>query len=122
MSLPSVDAGTEPDELDVVLVVLIVLVVLTARCTVVLVVAVFAVVVLDVATVLVVAVLDVTTVLVVEVATGTVIGTATLAGAAFQLAIVNEPQSLLSKLLIRPNSLWSIDTPQRALTDIQSPR
>ena len=107
MSLASVDAGTEPDELEVVLVVLIVLVVLAARCTVVLVVAVFAVVVLDVATVLVV-----------EVATGTV----TPAGAAFQLAIVNEPQSLLSKLLIRPNSLWSIDKPQRALTDIQSPR
>ena len=111
MSLASVDAGTEPDELEVVLVVLIVLVVLAARCTVVLVVAVFAVVVLDVATVLVV-----------ELATGTVIGTATPAGAAFQLAIVNEPQSLLSKLLIRPNSLWSIDKPQRALTDIQSLR
>ena len=120
--MASVDAGTEPDELEVVLVVLIVLVVLAARCNVVLVVAVFAVVVLAVATVLVVAVLDVATVLVVKVATGTVIGTATLAGAAFQLAIVNEPQSLLSKLLIRPNSLWSIDKPQRAFTDIQSPR
>jgi hypothetical protein len=65
MSLASVDAGTEPDELEVVLVVLIVQVVLAARCTVVLVVAVFAVVVLDVATVLVV-----------ELATGTVIGSA----------------------------------------------
>ena len=102
MSLASVDAGTELDELVVAA---------AEPCTVVLVAAVIDVVVLDVATVLVV-----------ELATGTVIGTATPAGAAFQLAIVNEPQSLLSKLLIRPNSLWSIDKPQRALTDIQSPR
>ena len=102
MSLASVDAGTELDELVVAA---------AEPGTVVL-----------VATVIDVVVLDVATVLVVELATGTVIGTATPAGAAFQLAIVNEPQSLLSKLLIRPNSLWSIDKPQRALTDIQSPR
>ena len=79
MSLASVDAGTEPDELEVVLVVLIVQVVLAARCTVVLVVAVFAVVVLDVATVLVV-----------ELATGTVIGSAQ------QYSLVQHSNSQLS--------------------------
>ena len=78
MSLASVDAGTE---LEVELVVL------------------------DVPTVLVETVLDVATVLVVVVIAGTVIGTATTTGAALQLAIVSDPQSLLSKLLIRPNSL-----------------
>ena len=104
--MASVDAGTELDEL----------VVATAEPgTVVLVAAVIDVVVLDVATVLVVAVLDVVTVLVVTVLVvtvlvvvviaGTVIGTATATGAALQLAIVSDPQSLLSKLLIRPNSL-----------------
>ena len=104
MSLASVDAGTELDEL----------VVAAEPGTVVLVATVIDVVVLDVATVLVVAVLDVVTVLVVTVLVvvviagtviGTVIGTATATGAALQLAIVNDPQSLLSKLLIRPNSL-----------------
>ena len=96
--MASVDAGTELDEL-------VVLVVPAEPCTVVLVAAVIDVVVLDVATVLVVAVLDVVTVLVVVVTAGTVIGTATTTGAALQLAIVSDPQSLLSKLLIRPNSL-----------------
>ena len=43
-------------------------------------------------------------------------------GAAFQPAIVNPEQSLFNKFLTRPNSLWSIDKPQRALTEIQSPR
>ena len=43
-------------------------------------------------------------------------------GAALQPAIVNPEQSLFNKFLIRPNSLWSIDKPQRALTEIQSPR
>ena len=100
MSLASVDAGTELDEL----------VVAAEPGTVVLVATVIDVVVLDVATVLAVAVLDVVTVLVVTVlvvvvTAGTVIGTATTTGAALQLAIVNDPQSLLSKLLIRPNSL-----------------
>ena len=101
MSLASVDAGTELDELVVAA---------AEPGTVVLVAAVIDVVVLDVATVLVVAVLDVVTVLVVTVLivvviAGTVIGTATTTGAALQLAIVSDPQSLLSKLLIRPNSL-----------------
>ena len=43
-------------------------------------------------------------------------------GAALQPAIVNPEQSLFNKFLIRPNSLWSIDKPHRALTEIQSPR
>ena len=43
-------------------------------------------------------------------------------GAVLQPAIVNPEQSLFNKFLIRPNSLWSIDKPQRALTEIQSPR
>ena len=43
-------------------------------------------------------------------------------GAALQPAIVNPEQSLFNKFLARPNSLWSIDKPQRALTEIQSPR
>jgi hypothetical protein len=43
-------------------------------------------------------------------------------GAALQPAIVNPVQSLFNKFLTRPNSLWSIDKPQRALTEIQSPR
>ena len=43
-------------------------------------------------------------------------------GAALQPAIVNPEQSLFNKFLTRPNSLWSIDRPQRALTEIQSPR
>ena len=43
-------------------------------------------------------------------------------GAALQLAIVSDEQSLFNKFLIRPNSLWSIDKFQRALTEIQSPR
>jgi len=43
-------------------------------------------------------------------------------GAALQPAIVNPEHSLFNKFLIRPNSLWSIDKPQRALTVIQSPR
>ncbi len=63
--------------------------------------------------VLVVAVLVVTvlvvTVLVVAVtagtASGTVSGTAIATGAALQLAIVSDAQSLANKLLIRPNSL-----------------
>ena len=88
MSLASVDAGTE---LEVELVVLDVPTVL--------VVTVLVVAVLDVVTVLVV------TVLIVVVIAGTVIGTAITTGAALQLAIVSDPQSLLSKLLIRPNSL-----------------
>ena len=111
MSLASVDAGTELDELvaaaepcTVVLVAAVIDVVVLDVATV-LVAAVIDVVVLDVATVLVVAVLDVVTVLVVVVIASTVIGTATTTGAALQLAIVNDPQSLLSKLLIRPNSL-----------------
>ena len=43
-------------------------------------------------------------------------------GAAFQPATVSPEQSLFNKFLTRPNSLWSIDKPQRALTEIQSPR
>ena len=43
-------------------------------------------------------------------------------GAALQPAIVNPEQSLFNKFFTRPNSLWSIDKPQRALTEIQSPR
>ena len=43
-------------------------------------------------------------------------------GTALQPAIVNPEQSLFNKFLTRPNSLWSIDKPQRALTEIQSPR
>ncbi len=69
-------------------------------CTVVLVATVLDVVtVLDVATVLVV------TVLVVTVVAGTVAGTTTNTGAALQLAIVSDAQSLANKLLMRPNSL-----------------
>ena len=43
-------------------------------------------------------------------------------GAALQPAIVCPEQSLFNKFLTRPNSLWSIDKPQRAFTEIQSPR
>ena len=57
---------------------------------------------------------------------GTVLaGTVTVVavtGAALQPAIVSPEQSLFNKFLTRPNSLWSIDKPQRALTEIQSPR
>ncbi len=57
---------------------------------------------------------------------GTVLtGTVTVVvanGAALQPAIVKPEQSLFNKFLTRPNSLWSIDKPQRALTEIQSPR
>ena len=56
--------------------------------------------VLDVVTVLVVTVL-VVTVIVVAVTAGTAIAT----GAALQLAIVSDAQSLANKLLMRPNSL-----------------
>ena len=56
-------------------------------------------------------------------ATVTVVaGALTKTGAALQPAIVNDEQSLANKFLIRPYSLWSIDRPQRALTEIQSPR
>ncbi len=75
---------------------------------VVLVVAVLVVTVL-VVTVLVVTVLVVTvlvvTVLVVAVTAGTASGTAIATGAALQLAIVSDAQSLANKLLMRPNSL-----------------
>ncbi len=60
-----------------------------------------------------------TMVLVVVVATVLIVGAT---GAALQLAIVSDEQSLFNKFLIRPNSLWSIDKLQRALTEIQSPR
>ena len=43
-------------------------------------------------------------------------------GAALQPAIVSPEQSLFNKFLIRPNWLCTIDKPQRALTEIQSPR
>ena len=43
-------------------------------------------------------------------------------GAALQPATVSPEQSLFNKFLTRPNSLWSIDKPQRALTELQSPR
>ena len=61
-------------------------------------------------------------VLVGAVLVGAVLVGAVLVGAALQPAIVNPEQSLFNKFLIRPNSLWSIDKPQRALTEIQSPR
>ena len=43
-------------------------------------------------------------------------------GAALQLAIVKVEHSFANKFLIRPNSLWSIDKPHRAFTEIQSPK
>ena len=43
-------------------------------------------------------------------------------GAALQPAIVSPEQSPFNKFLTRPNSLWSIDKPQRALIEIQSLR
>jgi hypothetical protein len=43
-------------------------------------------------------------------------------GAALQLAILKVEHSFVNKFLIRPNSLWSIDKPHRALTEIQSPK
>ena len=52
----------------------------------------------------------------------TVTGALTETGAVLQPAIVNDEQSLTNKFFIRPYSLWSIDRPQRALTEIQSPR
>ena len=91
--MTSADAGAVLDELVVELVELV------QPGTVVLVVTVF-----DVVTVLVVTVL-VVTVLVVIVIAGTVIGTETNTGAALQLAIVSDAQSLANKLLMRPNSL-----------------
>jgi hypothetical protein len=95
MSLTSTDAGVVLDELGVALVE----VVAVEPDTVVLVMTVLDVVVLDVA------VLDVAAVLVVIVIAGTAIGTAFNTGAATQLAIVSDVQSLANKLLMRPNSL-----------------
>ena len=92
--MTSTDAGVVLDELGVALVE----VVAVEPDTVVLVMTVLDVVVLDVA-VLDVVVLDVT------VMAGTVIGTAFNTGAATQLAIVSDVQSLANKLLMRPNSL-----------------
>ena len=43
-------------------------------------------------------------------------------GAALQLAIVKVEHSFANKFLTRPNSLWSIDRPHRAFTEIQSPK
>jgi hypothetical protein len=43
-------------------------------------------------------------------------------GAELQLAIVKVEHSFANKFLIRPNSLWSIDRPHRAFTEIQSPK
>ena len=43
-------------------------------------------------------------------------------GGALQLAIVKVEHSFANKFLIRPNSLWSIDRPHRAFTEIQSPK
>ena len=60
-----------------------------------------------------------TIVLVVVVATVLIVDAT---GAALQLAIVSDEQSLFNKFLTRPNSLWSIDKFQRTLTEIQSPR
>ena len=51
-----------------------------------------------------------------------VAGALTETGAALQPAIFNDEQSLANKFVIRPYSLWSIDRPQRAFTEIQSPR
>ena len=95
MSLTSTDAGAVLNELVVALVevVAVELGIVELEVTV------LDVVVLDVA------VLDVVTVLVVIVIAGTVIGTATNTGAALQLAIVSDVQSLANKLLMRPNSL-----------------
>ena len=59
---------------------------------------------------------------VVVVACAVVAGGLTETGAALQPAILNDEQSLANKFFIRPYSLWSIDRPQRALTEIQSPR
>ena len=99
MSLASVDPGTE---LEVELDVLGVATVLVET-------------VLDVATVLVAAELDVVVVagtviielvdVLVDVLVDITIGAATITGAALQLLIVNDPQSLSNKFLIRPNSL-----------------
>ena len=62
---------------------------------------------------------DVATVVVVVVV---VAGELEKTGAALQLAIVKVEHSLVNKFLIRPNSLWSIDRPHRAFTEIQSPK
>ena len=43
-------------------------------------------------------------------------------GTALQLATVKVEHSFANKFLIRPNSLWSIDRPHRAFTEIQSPK
>ena len=85
MSLTSTDAGAVLDELVVALV---------------------EVVAVELGIVeLEVTVLNVATVLVVIAVAGTVIGTATITGAALQLAIVSDAQSPANKLLMRPNSL-----------------
>lgn len=65
------------------------------------------------------AVVDEATVVVVVVV---VAGELEKTGAALQLAIVKVEHSLVNKFLIRPNSLWSIDRPHRAFTEIQSPK
>jgi len=65
------------------------------------------------------AVVDEATVVVVVVV---VAGELEKTGAALQLAIVKDEHSLVNKFLIRPNSLWSIDRPHRAFTEIQSPK
>ena len=90
MSLTSTDAGVVLDELVIALVEVVKVEPGTVELEM---------------TVLDVAVLEVATVLVVVVIAGTVIGTATNTGAALQLAIVSDVQSLANKLLMRPNSL-----------------
>jgi len=65
------------------------------------------------------AVVDEATVVVVVVV---VAGELEKTGAALQLAIVKVEHSFVNKFLIRPNSLWSIDRPHRAFTEIQSPK
>ena len=59
---------------------------------------------------------------IIEVVLAGIVTVVVATGAALQPAIVSPEQSLFNKFLTRPNSLWSIDKPQRALTEIQSPR
>ena len=125
MPKPSTGAQYEPGEMSFAPLVTVVLaVVFTVVFTVVFVVVVVAVPALfdELACVVVGATVERTVVDDVAAVVVVVTGELEKTGAALQLAIVKVEHSFANKFLIRPNSLWSIDRPHRAFTEIQSPK